>query len=150
MNQSPWGRSGAAGQRLLTDADPCPCDTNKKYGQCCGPFHREEQRPPTPLDLMRARYSAYVAHEADFIWRTWHPQRRPELVTFDPHVRWQGLEILDVVGGHDGEREGIVEFRAHYTDQVGPAMLWERSTFMMRGKRWMYVDGEFLPHPPAA
>ncbi|WP_371415628.1 YchJ family metal-binding protein, partial [Corynebacterium xerosis] len=25
---------------------------------------------------MAARYSAYAAHEADFLWMTWHPRRR--------------------------------------------------------------------------
>ncbi|OFU55014.1 hypothetical protein HMPREF3121_06975 [Corynebacterium sp. HMSC11E11] len=114
-----------------------------RYGDCCAPLHRRERLPETAVELMAARYSAYAAHEADFIWMTWHPRRRPEVVTFDDDVEWLGLEILDVVDGAEGDREGVVEFRARYRDAEGPGQLWERSTFMLRSKRWMYVDGEF-------
>lgn len=140
----------------LDDADPCPCGgaglgrrpgdearQTPRYGQCCGPLHRRERLAESALELMAARYSAYAAHEADYLWMTWHPRRRPAAVTFEPGVEWLGLEILDVVDGAPGDRDGIVEFRARYRDAGGPGELWERSTFMLRSKRWMYVDGEF-------
>lgn len=135
----------------LDDGAPCPCGGAgrgetagvPRYGDCCAPLHRRERLPATAAELMAARYSAYAAHEADFIWMTWHPRRRPETVTFDDGVEWLGLEIIDVVDGAEGDREGVVEFRARYRDAEGPGELWERSTFMLRSKRWMYVDGEF-------
>lgn len=149
----------------LDDAAPCPCggaargqgrgrgrgagrgrldgEDVPRYGDCCAPLHRRERLSETAVELMASRYSAYAAHEADYIWMTWHPRRRPEAVTFDPDVEWSGLEILDVVDGAAGDREGVVEFRARYRDAGGPGELWERSTFILRSKRWMYVDGEF-------
>ena len=135
----------------LDDGAPCPCGGAgrgetagvPRYGDCCAPLHRRERLPATAAELMAARYSAYAAHEADFIWMTWHPRHRPETVTFDDGVEWLGLEIIDVVDGAEGDREGVVEFRARYRDAEGPGELWERSTFMLRSKRWMYVDGEF-------
>lgn len=154
---APWLRAS------LTDDSPCPCGgaaarfavargslsdgggapAAPRYGDCCAPLHRRERHAESAVELMCARYSAYVAHEADYLWMTWHPRRRPDIVTFDPGVEWTGLEVVDVVDGAGDAREGIVEFRAHYRDADGAAELWERSTFMLRGKRWMYVDGEF-------
>ncbi len=145
-------KGGALFTRIrLDDAAPCPCGgaargqgaEPPRYGDCCAPLHRRERLPETAAELMAARYSAYAAHEADFIWMTWHPRRRPDAVTFDPDVEWLGLEIIDVVDGAEGDREGIVEFRARYRDADGRGELWERSTFMLRSRRWMYVDGEF-------
>ncbi|MDO5731449.1 YchJ family protein [Corynebacterium sphenisci] len=138
----PFG-AGSAGPAPPGDAARCPCGSGARYGGCCAPLHRGEARAPTAEALMRARYSAYVAGEADFLWRTWHPHGRPEAILFDPAVRWEGLEILEVVDGAEGDRAGVVEFRARYRDATGPAVLWERSTFMLRARRWMYVDGEF-------
>lgn len=150
--------------RLADDA-PCPCagaarragftgagavlsdgagdPAAPRYGDCCAPLHRRERDAATAAELMCARYSAYAAHEADYLWMTWHPRRRPEVITFEPDVEWLGLDIVDVVDGAAGDREGIVEFRARYRDAEGPAELWERSSFVLRAKRWMYVDGEF-------
>lgn len=114
--------------------DPCPCG-GETYGTCCAKFHSEEARVATAEELMRARYSAFVAEHADFLWKSWHPRNRPELITFDD-TEWLGLEILDVV---EGESEGIVEFIARYRG----GELHERSRFLTRARRWMYLDGEY-------
>lgn len=90
---------------------------------------------------MRARYSAFAAHEADFLWKSWHPRERPELITFDDTV-WLGLEIVDTVDGRHGDSEGIVEFIARFRDSGGKGQLHERSRFVARARRWMYLDGD--------
>ena len=46
--------------------ETCPCGSAKPYSQCCEPLIRGE-RALTPEALMRARYSAYVNTEVDFI-----------------------------------------------------------------------------------
>lgn len=90
-------------------------------------------------ELMAARYSAYAAHEADFIWQTWHPRFRPEVIQLDDDVTWEGLDIDEF---QENGREAVVEFRAHFTDSTGSGHMRERSNFQMRGKRWMYLDGD--------
>lgn len=139
------GRAGAelADAVLPGAPESPPVPAVPRYGDCCAPLHRRERAAATAVELMCARYSAYAAHEADYLWMTWHPRRRPEAITFEPDVEWLGLDIVDVVDGAAGDREGIVEFRARYRDAEGPAELWERSSFVLRAKRWMYVDGEF-------
>jgi SEC-C motif-containing protein len=117
----------------------CPCGTGTPYDGCCGPLHRNERRADGVAELMRSRYSAYAVGATDHLFRTWHPRTRPAEIAPDPSLTWTGLEVLDVA---QGEAEGAVEFRARWTwrDQVG--VLHERSRFVLRAGRWVYLDGE--------
>ncbi|SRR5699024_1885949 len=124
----------------LADAEQCPCGTDNTYGNCCAPLHRSERQAQSATELMRARYSAYAAHEADYLWRTWHPLRRPPLITFEDDVRWTGLKIEKAE--QTAERKATVEFYAHFYDEQGDGTFHEVSRFEMRGRRWMYVDGD--------
>ncbi|GFG49630.1 hypothetical protein MAGR_10710 [Mycolicibacterium agri] len=54
---------------------------------------------------MRSRYTAYAVGDLDYVWRTWHPRTRPEVLTPSDEV-WTGLEILDVIAGAAGDDEG--------------------------------------------
>jgi SEC-C motif-containing protein len=89
---------------------------------------------------MRSRYSAYAVGDTAYVFRTWHPRTRPEHVLGTPETTWTGLEILDVVDGGPDDATGIVEFRASYTDASGPGVVHERSTFVRRAGRWVYVS----------
>ena len=71
----------------------CPCGTGRRYDACCGPHHRGSARAATAEELMRSRYSAFVAGEASYLLRTWHPATRPETLVLDEDVRWTGLEV---------------------------------------------------------
>lgn len=125
----------------VADSNPCPCGGGL-YGKCCGPLHRGEREAVTAAELMAARYSAYSAHEADYIWRTWHPRYRPEIINVDDGVKWEGLTIIDTVDGGEDDREGVVEFEAAFRDHEGSGTMHERSRFVRRARRWVYVDGE--------
>lgn len=86
---------------------------------------------------MRSRYSAFVLHAADHLFRTWHPATRPAQVTLDPETAWTGLETVAVEAGGEDDDTGAVEFAAHYRGGVQR----ERSRFSRRAGRWFYVDG---------
>jgi SEC-C motif domain protein len=90
---------------------------------------------------MRSRYAAFALGLSDYLWRTWHPRTRPESVTLDDAV-WTGLEILDVVDGSERDKDGVVEFVAHFRQGRRRARLRERSRFERRAGRWLYLDGE--------
>ena len=83
---------------------------------------------------MRSRFSAYATGEADYVWRTWHPQTRPPQVTPDRETRWTHLEIVESTGD-------TVEFRALFEGPDGTGALIERSRFAQRAGRWFYLDG---------
>jgi len=38
----------------------CPCGSGKVYKNCCGPFHKKEKYPGSPIDVLRSRYTAFA------------------------------------------------------------------------------------------
>ena len=132
MSACPCGRCDAAGQPLA-------------YAQCCGRYLDDHERRPAPdaEALMRSRYSAFVLERADYLLATWHASKRPSQVSFDPGVKWLGLEVRDhrVIDADHAE----VEFVARQRDRSGRAVrLHERSRFVRADGRWYYVDGDWL------
>ena len=112
---------------------------------CCGPVVAGERTARTAEQLMRSRYTAYVLGDGDHLFRTWHPRTRPDDTVPDDRVRWVGLDVLGVAGGGRDDPEGLVEFRASWvSDDDGPPRrgeLHERSRFVRRAGRWVYLDG---------
>jgi SEC-C motif-containing protein len=94
----------------------------------------------TAEELMRSRYAAYAVGEGDHLFRTWHPRTRPTDVTTDRGLAWTGLRVLDTVAGGPEDDEGIVEFEARWDSPSGPGRLHERSRFVRRAGRWVYLD----------
>jgi SEC-C motif-containing protein len=98
---------------------------------------------PDAEALMRSRYSAFVLERADYLLATWHESKRPSKISFDPGVKWLGLEVRDfkVVD----EAHAAVEFVARQRDRSGRAVrLHERSRFVREEGRWYYVEGDWL------
>lgn len=126
----------------IDDTATCPCGSGQAYGSCCGPIHHDGAGLGTTAEqLMRARYSAYVLHDADFLRRSWHPDARPKELSFDPATTWTGLTIESTSGGGGLERTGVVEFTARFERGGSSFELRERSTFERVDGRWLYVDG---------
>ena len=128
------GAFGSAGAR------PCPCGRGDTYAVCCGPLHTGESVAATAEQLMRSRYSAYVVGDAPYLVRTWHPRNRPDPLEVAPDPGWLRLEVLDTSEGGEDDETGEVEFVATHVD--GP--LHERSRFVRRAGRWVYLDGTVL------
>jgi len=124
--------------RLSPNA-PCPCGSGLKYKKCCRPYHRGK-RAPDPLTLMKSRYSAYAAEEADYIIDTTHPEHpeyrqereiwREEILAFSRGTEFLRLEIL--AHRHD-DTEGWVRFVAHLS--TGPM---EECSRFLYTDRWLY------------
>lgn len=89
---------------------------------------------------MRSRYSAYAVGDLDHIFRTWHPRTRPGVINPDQALTWIGLEILETVDGGPCDDTGEVEFVASFRRPDGPGERRERSRFVRRATRWVYVD----------
>ncbi|MBV0894185.1 YchJ family metal-binding protein [Microbacterium sp. NC79] len=123
----------------MTAAD-CPCGTGLRYAECCEPFHRGDALPPTPLALMRSRYSAFARGLDSYLTATWHPGTLQGDVVTDAGTRWTRLEIIDAP--EPTPRRGVVEFVAHYREGGRDHELHERSRFVFQSGRWWYLDGE--------
>lgn len=118
---------------------PCPCDRDASYLQCCGVFHQGTPAP-SAVALMRSRYTAFVVGDVDYLFRTWHPKTRPHEIGVDPATVWQGLVIHRTEQGLPGDDVGVVEFTAMYQEHGRECSLHETSSFARRGGRWVYVD----------
>jgi SEC-C motif-containing protein len=123
----------------------CPCGSGKDLAHCCGPFIAGEAQPQTAEALMRSRYTAYVLARSDYLTATWHATTRRNNVGLDPAVRWLGLEIIRTEAGGPADREGVVEFVAHYKIAGRAYRLHEASRFLRRGGQWLYVHGDLDP-----
>jgi SEC-C motif-containing protein len=93
---------------------------------------------------MRSRYSAFALGDTAYLLTTWHPRTRPRALDLDRDVRWTGLDVLATTGGSLLDREGTVEFRAHYAGGGRIGAQHENSRFIRNGGRWRYLDGVSL------
>lgn len=94
---------------------------------------------------MRSRFTAYAVGAVDHLFRTWHPRTRPAGLTVDSSLTWTGLEVTLAVDGGVGDETGEVAFRASFTSPSGTGVLAERSRFVRRAGRWVYLDGVVGP-----
>ena len=119
----------------------CPCDSGSAYADCCGQWHaglNKDRFAPTPQDLMRSRYSAYVLGLPNYLMATWHPSTAPGDLELSP-VKWLGLEVR--LARADGD-VGVVEFVARCRDGGRAQRMHELSRFVRENGRWYYIDGQ--------
>ncbi|MGO2112456.1 MAG: YchJ family protein [Pseudoclavibacter sp.] len=140
-----YGTVGHTGGVNLGDNDRCPCLSGDPFGRCCGSIHRGERSAPTAEALMRSRYSAFAALDADYLRRSWHASTRPGSLTLDPETRWMRLDVLRTRSGGPFDESGEVEFRAIARDGDGRYALHEVSSFVRESGEWYYVDGVQVP-----
>lgn len=119
----------------------CPCGGGS-YRECCEPVLDGVRVPVTAEELMRSRYTAYALHQADHVFRTWHPRTRPDRPLVDREVEWTGLRVIRVERGGPDDDTGIVEFAARNCGPHGLGELHEVSHFARRAGRWCYLDGD--------
>ena len=132
----------------VTAQGPCPCgrvDAKGRplaFARCCGPCLADFAGTPAPdaERLMRSRYAAFVLEDAPYLLATWHASRRPPEISFEPGVKWLGLDVKEhrVVDASHAEVEFVARSRV-----AGRAhRLHERSRFVCEDGRWYYLDGD--------
>ena len=131
----------------------CPCGSDLNYNQCCAPFH-QGKRPPTALQLMRSRFTAYALDKTDYlISTTWPPQQKTLLASGNyqaPNTtQWVRLEVLDTVAGGAQDTQGTVEFKAWFTTdhQDKEQAHHERSDFIRVNQQWFFIYPDIQPQP---
>jgi len=130
------------------ETEICPCGSGKKFGECCEPIIKGKTLAPTAEALMRARYTAYVKHEIDFIINTCeHAENIAEIdrkatEDWSKTSTWHGLKILRTEKGKENDTEGIVEFEAAYTRKQIRDVHHETGHFKKINGEWIYSVGE--------
>lgn len=121
----------------------CPCGSDQAYDACCEPYIRGTKPAPTAESLMRARYSAHVQEEVDFILETvlpeqQDPEERESVERWSKESFWRGIKILGTEGGGEEDDTGKVEFIASYTEGERDQEHHEIAAFQRKDGKWYF------------
>jgi SEC-C motif domain protein len=130
----------------MTNQERCSCDSQKPFAECCEPIIRGGKKAQTAAELMRARYTAYVRHEIDFILGSLSPTRKKDTdrkatEEWSHQTQWQGLEIRATEKGGPNDEIGTVEFVAKFREKGEDKLHHELSTFIRHEGDWVFEDG---------
>lgn len=89
---------------------------------------------------MRSRYSAFACGDTKYLLNSWHPFTRPKRLEMDEGISWRRLDIVRTERGGLLDKEGVVEFIAHYRENGIAAQQHEVSRFLKTDHRWYYLD----------
>ena len=156
--------------RSIAQQIPCPCQSGRYFGMCCQPVMEQALQPSTadaspdaatvvgPEELLRARYSAYVKENVDFVILTTHHTHpeytvdveswRRELVEFIRCVTFRKFEVKAYEAVD--ETTALVTWAARMKvlpdvlapEKVQTKEFTERSKFLFEDGRWWYAGGD--------
>ena len=131
----------------------CYCGSSVTYSDCCEPIIGGTRPAETAEQLMRARYSAYVGAQMDFIFETTHPDQRQGYdhdgtKEWAESSEWLGLEIIETKKGGPGDNEGEVEFIARFNEKGAAREHHENAEFKKENGRWYFAEGAMVKAKP--
>ncbi len=131
----------------------CPCGSGINFSECCEPVIKGIQIAESPEKLMRARYSAYVGVQTDFIYESTHADHRSGYdhkgtKEWAENADWQGLEIIGTNKGGKDDTSGEVEFVARFLENGEPREHRENAQFVKEGERWFFTEGNMVKAKP--
>lgn len=118
----------------------CPCGLKNTYEACCKLIHEDFKRADSAEKVMRARYTAFVVQDIDFLIQTYHPstrgfQDRASIAQWARENKWLGLEVIAAT-------KDTVEFKASYLDpHLKLEIHHEKSDFKEFEGSWFFVEG---------
>ncbi len=130
----------------------CPCGSGKDLGACCGPYISDAAKPPTAEALMRSRFTAFTQGAFDYIGKTFalpsqadaHAKGANEWASSGTFKR---LKVVSTTQGGEGDRRGLVEFVATYTQGGETWDHHEESRFERNANgHWAYAGGNGHRH----
>lgn len=132
---------------------PCHCGSGAAYSACCEPIISGARYAETAQQLMRARYSAYVGVQMDFIFETTHPGQRQGYdhegtKQWAESSEWLGLEIVGTTKGGQLEDDGEVEFIARFREKGILREHHENARFKKENGLWYFSEGSMVKPKP--
>jgi SEC-C motif-containing protein len=125
----------------LAPDQPCPCNSQQLFKDCCQPLLQHDRQAETAELLMRSRYTAFVLEDVDYLRYSWHPDYCPQDIHTNDGCQWLGLKIKNKEAGAESDSEGRVHFVARYKRDGKATRIEENSRFERYQGRWVYVDG---------
>lgn len=127
----------------------CPCGSNKQFNECCELYLSKKQNAPTAEATMRARYSAFVVGDIDYIKSTFNPSELDQFVEEDvkrwsSESTWDGLVVKNIELGQESDNNGVVEFIAKYSVGGVQQEHHEVAQFEKIDGLWYFMDGKVV------
>ncbi len=127
--------------------EKCPCGSGLGFDECCGPVLTGREEAATAEALLRARYSAHVKLQMEFVRDTVHPEQRPK---YEPATarqwaeksEWERLEIVAIKDGSEEDDTAEIEFVAYYRQKDMPKSHHEQALFKRLDGKWYFYDGQ--------
>lgn len=125
----------------------CPCSSSTTFALCCEPV-LSGAPAVSPEALVRARYTAFVRKQFDFIERTHAPEVRDdfnlaEAARLADEIEWDCLRIHSAKDyGAVGDVEYVVSFRKEGKFVKAATA----SKFRKENGEWFYVSSKAAPH----
>ena len=131
----------------------CPCGSDTPYSDCCQPIITGAMPAETAEQLMRARYSAYVVADTDFIFASTHPEHRKDYdhqgtKEWAESADWEGLEIVATDKGGAEDSSGEVEFVARFREKGALREHHELARFTRENGTWFFTEGAMVRPKP--
>ncbi len=133
--------------------DLCPCGSGVTHAKCCEPVISGARPAATAEELMRARYSAYVLANTEFLFESTHPDHRQGYdhkgtKEWAENAEWDGLEIIGREKGEEGDTSGEVEFIARYRLKGAHHEHHENALFKKKEGAWYFTEGAMVRPKP--
>ena len=131
----------------------CPCGSELELTRCCQPFIQGTKKPTTAEQLLRARYTAFVLGEVDYVLSTHHSRtrsdvKREEVEDWSKNSKWIGLKIVQSEAGKEADSQGTILFCAQFESQGKQEDHWEQSTFEKEDGEWRFLDAKGVKAGP--
>lgn len=131
--------------------EKCPCGSDKTYDTCCLPVIKGSKDADTAEALMRARYSAFVKTEIDFLYNTISAAQQRDFsyedaADWSENSVWEGLDIIETIDGGPDDEKGTVEFIARFIQDDQEIRHHELASFEKIDGKWIFMDG-VVPKP---
>ena len=117
----------------------CPCGSGRRFEACCEPVLGGRKTAATAEQLMRARFTAHVAHDFKFLHDTHRPTAgRPYVAEEgEPAVQWTKLVVHSHEPGNAPDK-AFVDFSAYGTEEGLEKVLHEKAEFLRVNGSWLY------------
>ena len=131
----------------------CPCGSGNSFSECCEQIISGNRPAETAEHLMRARYSAYVFANVDFIFESTHPEHRTGYdhagtKEWAESAEWHELEIISTQNGGVDDSIGEVEFVARFSENGAQREHREAGQFKRKDGQWYFTEGHMSRQKP--
>lgn len=115
--------------------------------QCCEPYIKGARPVPTAEALMRSRYTAYVLQDVEYLKESLTPAQQEDFSAEETRnwareSEWLGLEIRNTEEGGEADKQGKVEFAAHFKSNGQKQTHFETALFQRIDGKWRYSGME--------